>query len=136
MRQRMGLLTVAVCTIALAAWWHSSTKAAPPNAAGGDAAAGRQAIVEFGCGTCHTIPGVTGANGLVGPPLTDFASRATIAGELPNTASQLERWITSPQTVEPTTDMPDMGVPQAAARDIATYLYTLGPRLTTYHVAG
>ena len=56
--------------------------------------------------------------------------------ETPRVSGELERWITSPQSVEPTTDMPDMGVPQAAARDIATYLYTLGPRLTTYHVAG
>src|SRR5207245_2594523 len=53
-------------------------------ASGGDAARGRAALVQFGCGACHTIPGVRGATALVGPPLNSWGRRAYIAGELPN----------------------------------------------------
>jgi ABC-type amino acid transport substrate-binding protein len=34
----------------------------------------------YGCGDCHTIPGVTGARGRVGPTLEKFGERAIIAG--------------------------------------------------------
>ena len=95
---------------------------------GGDADRGRQTIVHEGCGTCHTIPGVTGADGKVGPPLVDFAERGFIAGELPNTAANLVRWILDPQDVEPGTAMPDLGLSRQAAADVAAFLYTLGSR--------
>ena len=38
-------------------------------------------IAAYGCGACHVIPGVGGAYGSVGPPLTKFARRVYIAGE-------------------------------------------------------
>lgn len=101
--------------------------------AGGDAVAGKAAIGKFGCGSCHVIPGVGRARGLVGPPLTDFAWRAYIAGRAPNTPRNLEAWIRLPDSVEPGTAMPTLGVSQAEARDIAAYLYlktatrSLGP---------
>jgi cytochrome c2 len=93
--------------------------------AGGDAERGRDRIVAYGCGSCHTIPGIRTAHGMVGPPLAQFARRSYIAGELPNSANHLVRWISSPQSVEPGTAMPDLGVTVADARDIAAYLYTL-----------
>jgi cytochrome c1 len=71
------------------------------------------------------IPGVPAARGLVGPPLTAWASRAFIAGQLPNRPEHLVRWIQNPQAVEPRTAMPDLGVSLADAQDIAAYLYTL-----------
>jgi cytochrome c len=92
---------------------------------GGDARQGRQAVRTYGCGACHVIPGVTGATGLVGPPLNSFARRAYVAGNLPNTPPNLIRWIQTPQAVEPGTAMPNLGVGEADARDIAAYLYTL-----------
>jgi hypothetical protein len=52
--------------------------------AGGDPAAGKHLIKRYGCGSCHVVPGVTGANGMVGPPLEYFSRRAYIAGEVPN----------------------------------------------------
>lgn len=94
--------------------------------AGGDVARGAALINTYGCGACHVIPGVEGANGTVGPPLTDWAERRYIAGALPNTAPNLVAWIMQPQAVEPGTAMPNMGVTPAEARDIAAYLYTLG----------
>lgn len=92
---------------------------------GGDPARGKSQIVAYGCGSCHVIPGVGGANGLLGPPLSKFAHRAFIAGEVPNTSDFLVRWITVPQAIEPGTAMPNLGVSEAQARDIAAYLYTL-----------
>ena len=81
---------------------------------------------SYGCGTCHVIPGVRGARGHVGPPLTDFALRQYIAGAVPNEPAMLVRWIQNPQSIEPGTVMPPLGVNDADARHIAAYLYTLG----------
>ncbi len=92
---------------------------------GGDAERGRAALDGFGCGSCHVIPGVRGARGMVGPPLSHFALRAYIAGQLPNQPENLLRWVQDPQAVEPGTAMPNLGVTPAVARDMAAYLYTL-----------
>jgi cytochrome c len=91
----------------------------------GDPKRGREALAGFGCGACHQIPGVRGARGSVGPPLTSFATRSYIAGQLVNSPDNLIRWIVDPQEVEPGTAMPDLGVIPATARDMAAYLYTL-----------
>lgn len=92
---------------------------------GGAPSRGPALIRSYGCGTCHTVPGVTGANGLVGPPLTGLAERAYIAGVLPNAPENLVRWIENPKAVDSLTAMPVLGVTPADARDIAAYLYTL-----------
>jgi cytochrome c len=93
--------------------------------AGGDPEQGRAEIVAYGCGACHTIPGIRAAHGFVGPSLAQFARRSYIAGQVPNSSRDLVRWIISPQSIEPGTAMPDLGVKPAEARDIAAYLYTL-----------
>jgi len=92
---------------------------------GGNPHRGQVAIRQHGCSSCHTIPGVPGADGLVGPPLAGIASRVYIAGELPNTPANLIRWIRMPKAVDPHTAMPNMGITESEARDIAGYLYTL-----------
>ena len=91
----------------------------------GDSDAGRRAIQQYACATCHVIPGVTGATKEVGPPLRGMAGRAYIAGLLPNTPENMAYWIKSPQRVSPRTAMPDLGVREQDARDIAAYLATL-----------
>jgi cytochrome c1 len=48
-----------------------------------------------------------------------------VAGEVPNTPRFMVRWIENPQAIEPGTAMPNLGVSDAQARDIAAYLYTL-----------
>lgn len=93
---------------------------------GGDAARGEAVLARYGCGSCHVIPGIGGAVGKVGPPLTDFAERSYIAGAVPNTSDQLITWIVDPHAIEPGTIMPNLGVTEAEARDMAAYLYTLG----------
>jgi cytochrome c2 len=92
---------------------------------GGDANRGKAAIAMYGCGSCHTIPGVRTATGMVGPPLIMWSRRTYIAGEVPNTPEFLVRWIETPQTIEPGTAMPNLGVTEGHARDIAAYLYTI-----------
>ncbi len=92
---------------------------------GGDPTRGVRALQSYSCGSCHGIPNVPGANAKVGPPLTNWAERRYIAGELPNTPESLVRWIMNPEAIEPGTAMPNMGVSEADARDIAAYLYTL-----------
>ncbi len=92
---------------------------------GGDVSRGKHAIEATGCGACHTISGVPNAHGEVGPPLTGIARRSIIAGELANTPDNMIRWIQNPQSVEPNTAMPNLGVNAQAARDITAYLFTL-----------
>lgn len=92
---------------------------------GGDPERGRIQIVSYGCGSCHDIPGIAGAKGMVGPPLTSWSQRRIIAGEVANTPANLITWITVPQSIEPGVAMPNLGVSDGQARDIAAYLYSL-----------
>lgn len=93
--------------------------------AGGDPARGPRAIRAYGCGSCHMIPGVREAVGTVGPPLLAFGRRANIGGEAPNEPEMLVEWLRRPQSIEPGTAMPNLGVTDRDARDMAAYLYTL-----------
>lgn len=92
---------------------------------GGDPARGPALMRKYGCQSCHTIPGVVGADGLVGPPLAGVASRSYIAGVLPNAPDNMLRWIRDPKGVDAKTAMPNTGVTPSDARHIAAYLYTL-----------
>jgi cytochrome c1 len=92
---------------------------------GGEPDRGAELIASYGCGSCHTIPGIEGADATVGPPLTDMGLREYIAGNQPNTPANMIRWLDDPQAIEPGTAMPDLGVTETEARHIAAYLYTL-----------
>jgi cytochrome c2 len=100
----------------------------PPHlrVAGGDPERGATAIMTYGCGGCHVIPGIQGARGTVGPPLNNFATRGYVAGVQPNWPRHLVRWIVNPTAISPQTAMPNLGVTEQESRDIAAYLYTLG----------
>lgn len=97
----------------------------PATATVGSVEAGRRVIEDKGCGSCHRIPGVRGASGLVGPPLDQMGSRTFIAGELANTQENMIRWVMDPQAVEPGTAMPKLDVSRAEAEDISAYLASL-----------
>lgn len=92
---------------------------------GGNRAHGRKLIEVYGCGECHSIPGVSNASGLVGPPLTSFGRRSYIAGLLRNTPGNLSAWLRDPQRFVPGVVMPNMGLSKTDARDIAAYLESL-----------
>lgn len=86
---------------------------------------GRIALQQYACVACHRIPGITGHEARVGPPLAGVASRTIVGGVLPNSPDNLVRWIREPQKVSPRTAMPDLGVTERDARDMAAYLSTL-----------
>lgn len=88
-----------------------------------DAARGPAAIERYGCGTCHAIPGLRAADGRVGPTLHAFREKRYVGGQLPNEPELVVRWIRHPQRYAPGTAMPDLGVTEQDARDIAAYLY-------------
>jgi cytochrome c len=94
-------------------------------ATGGSAIRGAAAIARYGCGSCHIIPGISGAAGLAGPPLSGIGSRTYVAGVLQNTPQNMIRWIENPPAVDEHTVMPALGVTHQDAIDIAGYLYTL-----------
>jgi cytochrome c len=98
-----------------------------PLLVGGDAARGLSAIRRYGCGGCHVIPGLPEARGRVGPSLRGIAARPYLAGRMTNGAGNLMTWIRTPRAIDPGTLMPELGVSEEDARDIATYLYRLGP---------
>jgi mono/diheme cytochrome c family protein len=91
----------------------------------GDAVAGKKALEQYLCATCHVIPGVVGADRHVGPSLTGMANRQYIAGVLPNTPVNMLRWLRDPTRIDPLTAMPNLGITNQDARDIAAFLYTL-----------
>jgi cytochrome c2 len=86
---------------------------------------GRLALTQYACHACHKIPGVTGSDVFVGPPLKGIAGRKFIAGRLPNTADNLVRWIRDPKQVDPLTAMPMLGVTEADANDMTAYLLSM-----------
>lgn len=98
----------------------------PPGAvATGNAKAGKIAIERYLCVTCHRIPGVTGLDVAVGPPLAGIARHKYIAGVLVNTPQNMMRWLHDPQQAKPGSGMPDLRIADQDLRDIAAYLYTL-----------
>jgi cytochrome c len=91
---------------------------------GGDLQRGRSAIFKYGCGSCHTVAGISDAHGLVGPPLSGIGNRMYVAGVLPNTPDNIVHWIRNPKEVDAKTVMPVLGVSAQDATDIAAYLYS------------
>lgn len=121
---------VVLATIALGACGRGERQIADARGLthGGDPARGHALIQQYGCGSCHQIPGVAGAHGHVGPSLADFRDRAYVAGVLPHSPENVMRWIEDPQKVDSLTAMPKLGVSHGEARDITAYLYALRAR--------
>src|SRR3569833_1619611 len=88
---------------------------------------GRQAIIARGCGSCHTIPGIPGAAGSVGPNLAGVASRPTIAGGAVTNSGpdSLKAWVLDPPGQKPGTLMPKLGLSDDEAANVAAYLESL-----------
>ncbi len=90
-----------------------------------DVERGRAALSQYGCNGCHVIPGITGAQVNVGPPLAGIARRQLIAGQIANTPEAMATWLQNPQSVDALTAMPNLSVTERDARDIAAFLATL-----------
>jgi cytochrome c oxidase subunit 2 len=89
------------------------------------AAAGERVFQRSACAVCHAVRG-TGAGGAVGPDLTHFASRATLAaGVLPNTHGNLAGWVANPQGIKPGVIMPAVPLRPADLHAVVAYLQAL-----------
>lgn len=115
-------VAILVVAMGIAACGKHVTKA--PIVDGGNAERGKVAIKRYGCGSCHTIPGIMAPRGLVGPSLEGVGQRMYIAGVLSNQPENIVQWIMDPPANDPKTAMPKLGVTERDARDIAEYLYT------------
>jgi cytochrome c oxidase subunit II len=103
--------------------WAAAQKlpAAEPS---GPAADGKAVYSRYACVGCHTIRGLSA--GVLAPDLTHFASRHTFAGGLlPSTPEHLTAWLLDPARVKPGVKMPNLGLSEADARAVATYLLSL-----------
>ena len=112
----------------------TATQMGAPVAAGGaglepgtPAAEGAQIIATKPCVGCHTIPGIPGATGTVGPNLAGVASRTKIAGGAVNNTGpdDLKKWISNPAALKPGTLMPNVGLTDDEATKIVAFLETL-----------
>jgi cytochrome c oxidase subunit 2 len=91
-----------------------------------ETAKGKALFLSNGCGACHTVSG-TAARGEIGPDLTRFGERATIAaGTLPNEPEQIARFIRETDAVKPWVRMPAYpALPREDLMAIAGYLGSL-----------
>ncbi|MFW6182630.1 MAG: cytochrome c oxidase subunit II [Chloroflexota bacterium] len=86
---------------------------------------GQQVFLDANCINCHAIEG-TGATGALGPDLTHFASRRTLAaGTVPNTRGNRAGWIVDPQSIKPGSLMPPTALSGPDLQALLAYLETL-----------
>ena len=122
----MYVLVVAEPPEQFAAWLdRQSQPAAQP--ATPPAQRGQQVFLAAGCAECHTIRGVhTLAIGTVGPDLTHFGSRQTLAA-MPraNTRENLAIWLLDPQRLKPGSWMPGTPLSPEDLDALVVYLESL-----------
>ena len=121
----LAILAIALALAISGACTQAGTGASAALVPGGDAGRGAAVILARECGTCHRIPGIRGADGLAAPPLDWMARRTYIAGRVPNDPETMVRWVRAPETIDPATAMPNLGLSAQQARDVAAYLFTL-----------
>ena len=77
---------------------------------GGDPTRAPGIMRHYGCGGCHTIPGIPGADGQVGPQLSGLLHRVYIGDGIPNSADHLVQWIRAPHQFSSHSAMPATGI--------------------------
>lgn len=96
-----------------------------------DRAAGAELFITRGCNGCHTISGLEGASGRVGPDLTHLYSRKTFAGAVFDLDRRnLRRWLRDPPAMKPMAPdnnqgMPNLGLSEDEITQLIAYLETL-----------
>jgi cytochrome c oxidase subunit 2 len=109
---------------AFTAWVAQQKLAAQTPPDGSPASVGLQLYQAGTCIGCHVVRGVSA--GGIGPDLTHFGSRKTIAGGiLPNTPENLARWLRNPPAVKPGSLMPDQRLSDAEVAALVAYLQSL-----------
>lgn len=96
-------------------WWNTQLQPAPANDP-------RLRTFMTRCAACHTIRG-TDAGGIVGPDLSHFGSRESIAaGLMANTPANLAAWINNTQMIKPGAKMPELHMLASEVDDVTAYL--------------
>jgi cytochrome c oxidase subunit 2 len=96
-----------------------------------DAVAGSELFVARGCSGCHTVNGLAGAAGKVGPNLTHLQTRSHFAGAIfPLDEKSLRRWLRDPPGMKPMNPdngqgMPNLGLSETDITKLIAYLETL-----------
>lgn len=105
-------------------WWEHQLQPAPAPAAP-LAKMGYTYVTAGPCSACHAVSG-TPASAIVGPDLTHFASRRSIAaGVMPMSEGNLYGWVADPQSLKPGNHMPTIGLEPDQLHAVVAYLETL-----------
>jgi cytochrome c oxidase subunit II len=117
----MGLLVIALPSAAFQAW--SEAQRAPATApADAERQRGADLFASKACVMCHTIRG-TSAGSRVGPDLTHFGSRKSIASAtLPMSRGNIAAWIIDPQGIKPGVNMPNVSIAAEEIDPLVSYL--------------
>src|SRR5208283_4340400 len=103
--------------------WDRAQLAGPVATPASDltASSGAKVFADSPCTTCHMIQGIS--KGYVGPDLTHFGSRTTLAaGVLKNTPENVAKWIGNPQETKPGANMPALLLPGPKMDALVAYL--------------
>jgi cytochrome c len=115
----IALLVLAACKS------EQKSQPAAPAVTAGDAARGKALVAQYGCASCHVIPGIEGSRGRLGPSLEGIVSRKLINGRIPNTPETMASFLENPRRADPQSGMQSVGVTAEDARHISAFLFTL-----------
>jgi len=105
--------------------WRVAAAASPTPPTDSTLLYGQRVFMSGGCAVCHTIAG-TEARSNIGPNLTHFKSRSTLAaGTLVNSRANLARWIMDPQSIKPGVRMPPSPLSRVQVDALVAYLETM-----------
>jgi cytochrome c oxidase subunit 2 len=105
--------------------WLAAAGTAPEPPTDSTLLYGQRVFMSGGCAVCHSIAG-TEARSNVGPNLTHFKSRSTIAaGTLANNRENLTAWIKNPQAIKPGVRMPPSPLTPEQLNALVSYLETM-----------
>lgn len=108
------------------AWVKQQQTAAAAPAAGTVAAQGAALFTAKGCAGCHAINGNPTAVGRVGPDLSRYGNRSTVAaGIAENNAPNLSAWLRNPQEFKAGSLMPNLNLNEDEIASLVTYLHSL-----------
>jgi cytochrome c oxidase subunit 2 len=121
---QMSFYIVAETPVQFAAWLAAASTP-HTNPTDSTLVYGQRVFMTSGCPLCHSIAG-TEARGTVGPGLSHFKSRSSIAaGTLSNTHDNLKRWIANPAAIKPGVRMPALPFTAVQLEALVQYLETL-----------
>jgi cytochrome c oxidase subunit II len=108
--------------------WVQTRRAAPTPLLDPTLQRGEEVFFAWGCANCHATRGAPLPEplGSVGPDLSDFGRRRTIAaGTRPNNPGTLAAWIVNPQRIKPGSRMPATHLDGESLQALVSYLGSL-----------